>query len=59
MPQKAPHSNSYFLRSLLQKIFGEFVTVEMTFHAKALEVYTTAFQNIQMVDEDEDLEVSR
>ncbi|XP_062301877.1 CBY1-interacting BAR domain-containing protein 1 [Osmerus eperlanus] len=43
----------------IKKIFGEFVTVEMTFHAKALEVYTTAFQNIQMVDEDEDLEVFR
>ncbi|XP_067112090.1 CBY1-interacting BAR domain-containing protein 1 [Osmerus mordax] len=59
MPQKAPQMNSYFPQSLLQKIFGEFVTVEMTFHAKALEVYTTAFQNIQMVDEDEDLEVFR
>ncbi|XP_041101454.1 protein FAM92A isoform X3 [Polyodon spathula] len=43
----------------IKKIFGEFVTVEMTFHAKALEVYTTAFQNIQNVDEEEDLEVFR
>lgn len=40
-----------------QRIFGEFVTVEMAFHAKALEVYTAAFQSIQSVDEDEDLEV--
>lgn len=29
----------------------------MTFHAKALEVYTLAFQSIQSVDEEEDLEV--
>ncbi|KAK6491469.1 protein FAM92A [Huso huso] len=43
----------------IKKIFGEFVTVEMTFHAKALEVYTTVFQNILNVDEEEDLEVFR
>lgn len=42
---------------LIQKIFGEFVSVEMSFHAKALEVYTLAYQNIQSVDEEEDLEV--
>lgn len=44
--------------SLVQKIFGEFVTVEMAFHAKALEIYTTAYQHIQDVDEEADLEVS-
>ncbi|XP_019905706.1 protein FAM92A isoform X1 [Esox lucius] len=43
----------------IKKIFGEFLTVEMSFHAKALEVYTAAFQNIQGIDEDEDLEVFR
>ncbi|XP_066547532.1 CBY1-interacting BAR domain-containing protein 1 isoform X2 [Amia ocellicauda] len=43
----------------IKKVFGDFVTVEMTFHAKALEVYTTAFQHIQSVDEEEDLEVFR
>lgn len=43
---------------VLQKIFGEFVTVEMAFHAKALEIYTTAYQHIQNVDEEADLEVS-
>lgn len=42
-----------------QKIFGDFVTVEMLFHAKALEVFTLAYQSIQNVDEEEDLEVSR
>uniref|UniRef100_A0AAY4CM85 Uncharacterized protein n=1 Tax=Denticeps clupeoides TaxID=299321 RepID=A0AAY4CM85_9TELE len=43
----------------IKKIFGEFVTVEMAFHAKALEVYTTAFQHIQNIDEEGDLEVFR
>ncbi|KAF4080524.1 hypothetical protein AMELA_G00172290 [Ameiurus melas] len=41
----------------IKKIFGAFVTVEMAFHAKALEVYTTAYQHIQNVDEEADLEV--
>ncbi|KAL4629956.1 protein FAM92A1 isoform X1 [Arapaima gigas] len=43
----------------IKKIFGEFITVEMAFHAKALEVFTTAYQHIQNVDEEEDLEVFR
>uniref|UniRef100_G3NN11 Family with sequence similarity 92 member A1 n=1 Tax=Gasterosteus aculeatus TaxID=69293 RepID=G3NN11_GASAC len=43
----------------IKKIFGEFVTVEMSFHAKALEVYTLAYQSIQSVDEEKDLEVFR
>ncbi|XP_008329995.1 CBY1-interacting BAR domain-containing protein 1 isoform X2 [Cynoglossus semilaevis] len=43
----------------IKKIFGEFVTVEMSFHAKALEVYTLAYQSIHSVDEEEDLEQQR
>ncbi|KAM8841361.1 CBY1-interacting BAR domain-containing protein 1 isoform 2-T2 [Spinachia spinachia] len=43
----------------IKKIFGEFVTVEMSFHAKALEVYTLAYQSIQSVDEEKDLEQQR
>uniref|UniRef100_A0A3B4DU67 Family with sequence similarity 92 member A n=1 Tax=Pygocentrus nattereri TaxID=42514 RepID=A0A3B4DU67_PYGNA len=43
----------------IKKVFGEFVTIEMMFHAKALEVYTTAYQHIQNVDEEGDLEVFR
>nr|XP_014351526.1 PREDICTED: protein FAM92A1 isoform X3 [Latimeria chalumnae] len=41
----------------VKKIFGEFITIEMAFHAKALEVYTTAYQHIQSIDDEEDLEV--
>lgn len=29
----------------------------MLFHGKALEVFTAAYQNIQKIDEEEDLEV--
>ncbi|XP_026989679.1 CBY1-interacting BAR domain-containing protein 1 isoform X1 [Tachysurus fulvidraco] len=43
----------------IKNILGEFVTVEMAFHAKALEVYTTAYQYIKNVDEEADLEVFR
>uniref|UniRef100_A0A3Q2EHC9 CBY1 interacting BAR domain containing 1 n=1 Tax=Cyprinodon variegatus TaxID=28743 RepID=A0A3Q2EHC9_CYPVA len=43
----------------IKKVLGEFVTVEMSFHAKALEIYTSAFQSIQSVNEEADLEVFR
>nr|KAF6426305.1 hypothetical protein HJG59_004959 [Molossus molossus] len=40
----------------IKTIFSEFITIEMLFHGKALEVYTAAYQNIQKIDEEEDLE---
>ncbi|XP_004680072.1 PREDICTED: protein FAM92A1 [Condylura cristata] len=46
-------------RATMDNIFSEFITIEMLFHGKALEVYTAAFQNIQKIDEEEDLEVFR
>nr|KAF6300474.1 hypothetical protein mMyoMyo1_004949 [Myotis myotis] len=42
----------------IKTIFSEFITIEMLFHGKALEVYTAAYQNIQKIDEEEDLEIS-
>ena len=41
----------------IKTIFSEFITIEMLFHGKAVEVYTAAYQNIQKIDEEEDLEV--
>ncbi|NXX15125.1 FA92A protein, partial [Podargus strigoides] len=43
----------------IKSIFSEFITIEMLFHGKALEIYTAAYQNIQNIDENEDLEVFR
>ncbi|KFQ06733.1 Protein FAM92A1, partial [Leptosomus discolor] len=41
----------------IKNIFSEFITIEMFFHGKALEIYTAAYQNIQNIDENEDLKV--
>lgn len=41
----------------LQKIFLDFVTIEMVFHAKAVEVYSSAFQTLENYDLERDLEV--
>ncbi|XP_039204634.1 protein FAM92A isoform X1 [Crotalus tigris] len=43
----------------IKNILSEFITIEMLFHGKAIEIYTAAFQNIQNIDENEDLEVFR
>ncbi|XP_072926472.1 CBY1-interacting BAR domain-containing protein 2-like [Hemitrygon akajei] len=43
----------------LKDIFTNFVTIEMIFHAKALEVYTNAFQCLNNLDEGKDLEAFR
>nr|XP_006137431.1 protein FAM92B [Pelodiscus sinensis] len=40
----------------IQKIFLDFVTVEMVFHAKALEVYSSAFQILTDYDLERDME---
>ncbi|XP_067854240.1 CBY1-interacting BAR domain-containing protein 2-like [Heptranchias perlo] len=43
----------------IKTIFSNFVTVEMVFHAKALEVYSSAFQHLDNFDEEKDLEAFR
>ncbi|XP_066205205.1 CBY1-interacting BAR domain-containing protein 2 [Saccopteryx leptura] len=40
----------------LQKIFLDFVTIEMVFHAKAVEVYSSAFQTLENCNWERDLE---
>lgn len=40
-----------------QKIFSDFVTIEMVFHAKAVEVYSSAFQMLENYDLEGDLQV--
>ncbi|KAI5098504.1 protein FAM92A [Silurus meridionalis] len=43
----------------VKRIFSDFIMVEMLFHAKALEVYTHTFNNLEMMDIDKDLEFFR
>lgn len=40
----------------IQKIFSDFLTIEMIFHARALEVYTSAFHRLQDCDLEKDME---
>ncbi|KAF6077471.1 hypothetical protein HJG60_004910 [Phyllostomus discolor] len=40
----------------LQKMLSDFVTVELVFHAKAVEVYSSAFQTLEDCDLERDLE---
>lgn len=40
----------------LKKVFGEFMLSEMMFYAKALEIYTRAYQELMDVDEDENID---
>ena len=42
----------------MQKILVDFGNVEMLFHAKALEMYTSCYRSLTAMNEEEDLEVS-
>jgi hypothetical protein len=41
----------------MQTIVKDFVTIEMLFHAKALEIYSGIFQQLDSLQEIDDLEV--
>ncbi|KAJ8343774.1 hypothetical protein SKAU_G00311030 [Synaphobranchus kaupii] len=41
----------------IKRTFTDFLTVEMIFHAKALEVYSNTFQNLESLDIEKDLEM--
>lgn len=43
--------------SLPQRIFSDFVIIEMVFHAKAVEVYSSAFQTLENYNLETDLQV--
>ncbi|XP_045620351.1 CBY1-interacting BAR domain-containing protein 1-B isoform X2 [Procambarus clarkii] len=43
----------------LKKVLREFVQTELAFHAKALELYTKAYNQISNIEEEEDLEEFR
>ncbi|MGH0115727.1 UNVERIFIED_CONTAM: hypothetical protein FKN15_046912 [Acipenser sinensis] len=59
--QKASAEASRTTRQLEEtiKIFSDFLTIEMLFHAKALEVYSSTFQNLENFDMEKDLEVRK
>ncbi|KXJ13583.1 protein FAM92A [Exaiptasia diaphana] len=40
----------------LKKMLGDFFHGHLLFHAKALEIYTHAYQSLMVIDEDQDLE---
>lgn len=42
----------------LKSLLSDFVRIEMTFHAKAVELLTVAFQQIADINDRADLEVS-
>ncbi|KAI4534108.1 hypothetical protein MG293_014968 [Ovis ammon polii] len=46
-------------KSWLHPAVGDFVTIEMVFHAKAVEVYSSAFQTLESYDLEKDLESSQ
>lgn len=43
----------------LKSVLLDFVTVELSFHTRALELLTKAYQDVAAIDEAKDLEVRR
>ena len=50
--------NNFAIVRDFQTVFSNFFHGQMLFHAKALELYTTAFQSLVSMDEEQDIEVS-
>lgn len=42
----------------MKQILLNFITVEMAYHAKCLEVLTKSYQDIKEIDEESDLQVT-
>lgn len=42
----------------LKSLLSNFITIEMTFHAKAVELFTVAYQQISDINDKADLEVT-
>uniref|UniRef100_A0A8C3AJJ5 CBY1 interacting BAR domain containing 2 n=1 Tax=Cyclopterus lumpus TaxID=8103 RepID=A0A8C3AJJ5_CYCLU len=42
----------------IKRIFTDFITVEMLFHAKALEIYAHTYHNLEAINTQKDLEVA-
>uniref|UniRef100_A0A2K6P1L7 Family with sequence similarity 92 member A n=1 Tax=Rhinopithecus roxellana TaxID=61622 RepID=A0A2K6P1L7_RHIRO len=60
LPEQVEETIDNFERQKIKArktIFSKFFTIEMLFHSKTLEAYTAAYQNIQKIDEDEDLDL--
>ncbi|KAI3355170.1 hypothetical protein L3Q82_017868 [Scortum barcoo] len=69
--QKASNNSQHSIRQLeetitdfqrqklkdIKSIFTDFITVEMLFHAKALEVYTHTYHNLEAMNTEKDLEL--
>ena len=49
---------SLSLSLYFQEVLKEYIHAQMSFHAKALEIYTAAFQHVQNMNEDEVVDVS-
>ncbi|KAL4679069.1 hypothetical protein H8959_008719, partial [Pygathrix nigripes] len=60
LPEQVEETIDNFERQKIKArktIFSKFFTIEMLFHSKTLEAYTAAYQNIQKIEEDEDLDL--
>ena len=48
---------NYLVSPILQKVLADYVSVELVFHARAIEYYSKCFENLANMDDEADLEV--